>query len=850
MPDIKNVTRQVQSVSPYTSSTNSSLLQNNVDTSLNGTSATLQEISEVSLDTQDFGDINQSQKQDGFFVSVTDKAPLYAIPQNILDQNEIKRLEEDVGVPYSFLSQTVAQQKATQVKNDFLPKNKTFSLNESSTSNKIDTINSEYGYSKDENGRYKRNVNTKFDYISRMKGYTTHRGTSKDVSGEFKTDTMSYSVIIEEAREATRSYSEDINNEGFFSAASKEVGLQSLVTIKILSNVQSFNFGTSQNFDPIEPRGSQSPLYFYKNNPGRTLGFSAEFYQQEYPKEPLLSIAEKAQYLARPYRHGDYSVIPKLVKVTIPGRSFRGYLTNVSVNYSADMGDYRTWDRGKVLSALDSASTETVSGRILRDNDKTNIETEVKGLVGGNYNTAETMNYGLGKMTIDFNLAIVEEIRLTVYETAAEVQAREDALRREMEQKQIDDQLAEAAQFLYTYKYKAAPSDLILVDKDGKFVTTIYNPEDGSILAEEDWPAGCITLAEWEQEEKLKEAYRMNNNQTSSATYYSTDEDVMNNNLTMLSKENLIDLIINDKKKINPYMTPEQENQIREEYKSKTMVQVAEEYKTNVLAKECNDEDKSKFLLLNTEVIQTKDTSILNISVPEALKYFLCTPINTIKDVQNILMQMDAHKGLDAEIDIQQIENWGIDDRWDEKVIIELCCEDGLGLNMKDFIENPPVNPYGLGYCSSLGVSTSKTCGFVIDNRLSFSSDPEKDAMYKILFRKGSSSARGKGVWTFQRICTDWPEGDFIISVDEYGNKLPKQDTTIRDYVINSIKAVRDAFYKGFNKRCSEIVTENGAKIFSSRQECERYMKESGVSISYYWDYDGPAAIKGNNPSK
>jgi len=851
MPDTKNVTKQVQSVSPYNPSINSSLLQNNVDTSLNGTPSTTQKISEVELNTKDFGDINQSQKQDGFFVSITDKIPIYSISPEVLALNDIKKLEEEIGVPYTFLSRTVAQQKAAQVKNDFLPKNKTFSLSEDSTSSRIDAIDAELGYDRDGNRVYRKNVNTKWDYISRMKGYTTHRGTSKNVGGDFNLENLSYSVIIEESREGTRSY-KDINDGGFFSGADKDVAsLQNTVTIKVLSNVQNFSFGTSQSFDPVEPRGSQSPLYFYKNNGGRTLGFTAEFYQQEYPKEPLLSIAEKAQYLARPYRHGDYAVIPKLVKITIPGRSFRGYLTNVSVTYSADMGDYRNWDRDKVVSALNAASTETVSGSIINNNGKINIETNVNGLIGGNYNTAETMNYGLGKMSIDFTLAIVEEIRLTVYETVAEVQAREDVLRYEYEQqqnrKEIDKQLGEAGQFLYTYPYSGlSPSDLILVDKDGKYVTYIYNSQNGTIIDQQDWPPGCVTLAEYEQEQELKRAYEMNNKQSPNAPY-NTDEKVIEDNLGEYSKEYLIDRLIKEKKENDPDITEEQEKQLREEYRNKSMGQVAEEYKKDVLSKECNDEEKSKFLVKNTSV----KGGTLQISMPESLRQFLTKPINTIKDAQDVLnfLGTGGTWEFDAEIDLQQIEDYGIDDRWDWKIIVEICCEAGLDLNM-DW--NGSKNKYGIGYAGQ-GAATTGNCGFVIDDRFAFSSDPKKDETYKKKFKEGSTSvSRGgkpKRIWTFHKICTDWPSDDFIINLDKSDNKI-KDDTTIRDHVIMSIKAVRDAFYKGFNKLCEKEVTEKGAKLFNNEDECIKYMKESGVSISYYWEYDGLAKHKGNNPTK
>lgn len=525
MPDTKNVTKQVQSVSPYNPSTNSSLLQNNVDSSLNGTASTSQSIQDVSLGTTDFEQMNQSQKQDGFFVSKTDKLPIYDIPQSVKEYNRIKQLEVGVGVPYSFLNDTAALAKYDRVRKDFLVQNKSFSLDSYSSTEKIKAIINE------RDSIYKNKVDkigNPFNVATSPRMFSGNRGVTADLRKDYSAATDAYSVIITESRTGTRSYDE-INQGGEFSKLENTYGegdSEQIVTICVLSNVQNFSFGTVQNFDEIEPRGAQSPLRFYKGNPGRTLNFTAEFYQQEYPKEPLLNIAEKAQYLCRPYRHGDYSVIPKLVKVDIPGRTFRGYLTSASVTYSYDMGDYRNWDREKVSAVIDNPNVSFANYNLSM------IDTHPTGLVGGNYNSAETMDYGLGKMTIDFNLLIVEEVHLTLYESYAEKAAKE---KQEIANR-INEEIEKYKEDLRLYRetYPDAlkgfsDEELILVDQEtGAFVGFVFDQSSptGEFLynSSKDYPKGTVTLAEFSSTNNIE--INGSNKESSNADLFKTNQAV------------------------------------------------------------------------------------------------------------------------------------------------------------------------------------------------------------------------------------------------------------------------------------------------------------------------------------
>lgn len=453
---IKNYIRQGYSIVPYKDSTTAALVKNNTEAILNGTvQATL---IPSSLDTEDYLSIVQSKAQQGYFTSLEDKR-IYNINQEGNEKNLIKDNETLIGNVYSYLSDISESIKKSFVKDNIVSSNPSES--------------SEDGYS----------------------NQSQVDDTSKTQENPKVAPSEPY-TIIRESRTGTASY-EDING-GVFSYNDQSVDL---VEIHCLQRVERLNYGTRQEFDKEAPRGSQTPLFFYKNQSARSISFECSFHQQEFPLEPLHSIAEKAQYLARPYRHGDFSVIPKLVEVLFPGRVFRGYLSSVSCQMTGD--DYHSWNREDIQSQVNpSLENQYLGGRGFYAGYQSRELTE-DNASSREYLSNEALYYYLSSMTITFELDIVEEIKLTLYQTQAEWDAYQNNKVVQAEQERIQSEWNEARERVESLRPTTpefAPyqnDDLIWVYPNGE-VCGVASADNLTP------PEGCITLTEYLKTQEVK----------------------------------------------------------------------------------------------------------------------------------------------------------------------------------------------------------------------------------------------------------------------------------------------------------------------------------------------------------
>lgn len=469
MPNPNNINRANQSVSPYVVSSNSTLTKNYTDNIVNGESLTHLGMSPSLLTSQDYSEMNQANLQEGTFISKTDKKT-YAVAMTSSEKNPVKEYETNTCPAYGTTSDISAKDKDKRVQKDNTPTN-------------LNAMFTNYGgLGQQGNGdmlNTNPSSNTPDDTTNFTLDYKYHK-TEKVLGLEEDGEESSFPyMIISESRTGTSAEGADISGIDITGASVRNA---EIVSIKVLQNVDNFSFSTQQNFQNISPRGSQTPLRFYQDNPGRMLSFTAKFHQQEYPLEPLLSIAEKAQYLARPYKHTDYSLIPKLVKINIPGRIFRGYLQNVGITYSGD--DYRTWSKyppTKANADLLGNNSSFYGGYIAQDLDNvtsSNTRSDV--------NTGQ-VNYGLGSMTIDFQLIIVEEITLTNLTTLAEKEYQKEyneaKAKAQYEEAVKESRLDDVRVLVEASIDKRDPDpidDHIFVDSNGDVIGYyIYNVDDG-----------------------------------------------------------------------------------------------------------------------------------------------------------------------------------------------------------------------------------------------------------------------------------------------------------------------------------------------------------------------------------
>ncbi len=469
-------------------------IENTFNIAVNGESRFAQGTDPAVVTKNTFDKLHKTELQNRDFVSVYDtpdfpvNPQIYITPTPNKDNNTLKGTEQDTGTLYPNNLASSAKDKSqngtvTQDNNPSVQRSAEIQ-SERNTGN----FNGTASGSGVEKERKQIIESDNYGKKDEEKPVEKKRSSKKSTSQPF--------VIIEEDREDNISLQEP-----------GEYSDNTHIRIEVLRAVSPFTFGTRQEFDPVEPRGSQTPMRFYNKNPGRSLGFSADFHQQEYPLEPLLSIAEKAQYLCRPYRHGDYSLIPKLVRVTIPGRVFRGYLQSADITYQGD--DYRSWavdqyrpTEQKVHNSLPyyekKSKTNPFYEYPIEENQTNRIRNDVD-----TYH--EAIDYGLSEISIRFDLLITEEIKLTSFmtksEKAALAQAEEDARKR----KKIEEALQKAREFLKRHpEYdNLMPDDLVSVDSTtGEYSGLLFDENTDTFTG--NIPEGSVTYKQYVNSRRVK----------------------------------------------------------------------------------------------------------------------------------------------------------------------------------------------------------------------------------------------------------------------------------------------------------------------------------------------------------
>lgn len=458
MPNVKNYIRKSQSLVPYRDSETASIMRERLAKLLEGQSDFSLNRDTSGLEEEDYNRIVQSKDQVGYFTSLLEKKRYTILHNNSEEKAVVKEKESILGDPYSYLSDLVSSSKKTNVKED------------SSLSSQVE------------------------DYSNPTGIFSGKDSTSKESLKNTDSKSTPY-IVIRESRTGVASYPD--LSLGKFSDSD-------IVEIRCFQRVDTLNVRTQQNFETVMPRGSQTPMRFYNNQSERSISIACKFHQQEFPLEPLFSIAEKAQYLARPYRNGDFSLIPKLVEIYTPGRVFRGYVTEASCNFRGD--DYHNWSILDIQSLVDpSKDNQYLGGRGFYGGYQSRELEPNGGTVNGKENlTNETVYYDYSELEITFQLAIVEEIKLTVYQTQAEIEAQqlEDEIRAYQRSKELAWEEARATvEYWKTSNLEYSPlvtDALIWVYPDGT-VGKVFDPNDSNIP-----PEGMITLEDYLKKESLK----------------------------------------------------------------------------------------------------------------------------------------------------------------------------------------------------------------------------------------------------------------------------------------------------------------------------------------------------------
>lgn len=630
MPSVNNITKTIESTSVHTESTNATIVKNTVETQVNGVSPTTQNYSSSSLNVSDYAGLSQAQQQSGYFISKTDNPTIGSQISDYTSYQQDSALM-NVGSPYNYASDVIADDKEERVITDYKEK-EDYALDfsedepldfysESIVTAQIETIQKEYGSS----SRTKSTIRRIYPDTSSWKLYG-----GELMKGKGRTN-MDWCVTIMEDRDSI----EKIASEGEFST--------DLVKVLVYQRVGNFSFGTAQSFQSVSPRGSQTPMRFYENNGGRVLSFSAEFHQQEFPLEPLLSIAEKLQYLARPYRHGDYSLIPKLVRITIPGRTFRGYLTNVDITYQGE--DYTSWNSEEIKSALqasDWGDTYSVFGGYEYKN-------------GNNYrpnlNSNDAITYGMERMSASLQLAIVEEIKLAQYTTFSEKQQqyiqdnqeRASIIREDVE-KQWEDRIIEVQQYTarpefdYAYDDKGnlirdvPPEQLIYVDiATGEFRDFAFDA-DGNYQDPYD-PSTMITLEEFKKREEIKNE----NKETELSDVYKEPSNVYNELEKTQTHDELVAQIIFLQKQAGLVSPPAPSKETLEGMTDTELMQLRQNYMKQItpeLTEEINFFGSYFAVITTNKQTLAKETEYV---LPNGLKELLSVKIEKFEDVVRYL---------------------------------------------------------------------------------------------------------------------------------------------------------------------------------------------------------------------
>ena len=95
---------------------------------------------------------------------------------------------------------------------------------------------------------------------------------------------------------------------------------------------------------PVPPAGQNAIGFYYTKHNARSLTFGFDMHQQEYPDEPLASLANRLQSLSRPYQYQDLHVEPRKSRIHLPGMTFEGYISTVSCSFKGDL--YTSWNDG------------------------------------------------------------------------------------------------------------------------------------------------------------------------------------------------------------------------------------------------------------------------------------------------------------------------------------------------------------------------------------------------------------------------------------------------------------------------------------------------------------------------
>lgn len=96
--------------------------------------------------------------------------------------------------------------------------------------------------------------------------------------------------------------------------------------------------------NPVPPAGQNAIGFYYTKHSARSLSFGFDLHQQEYPDEPLASLANRFQSLSRPYQYQDLHVEPRKCRIHLPGMTFEGYISTVSCSFKGDL--YTSWNDG------------------------------------------------------------------------------------------------------------------------------------------------------------------------------------------------------------------------------------------------------------------------------------------------------------------------------------------------------------------------------------------------------------------------------------------------------------------------------------------------------------------------
>lgn len=96
--------------------------------------------------------------------------------------------------------------------------------------------------------------------------------------------------------------------------------------------------------NPVPPAGQNAIGFYYTKHQARSLTFGFDLHQQEYPDEPLASLANRLQSLSRPYQYQDLHVEPRKCRIHLPGMTFEGYISTVSCSFKGDL--YTSWNDG------------------------------------------------------------------------------------------------------------------------------------------------------------------------------------------------------------------------------------------------------------------------------------------------------------------------------------------------------------------------------------------------------------------------------------------------------------------------------------------------------------------------